>query len=32
MLSKTRESAIKGRLEELDANIRNDVSLEQHID
>ena len=27
MLSKTRESAIQGRLEELDAKICNDVNL-----
>ena len=31
MLSKTRESAIQGRLEELDAKICNDVNLDQHI-
>ena len=28
---KARESAIKGRLEELDAKICNDVNLDQHI-
>ena len=31
MLSKTRESAIQGRLEELDAKICNDVNLDRHI-